>query len=87
LDSSVSIPLAFLAGLLSFVSPSVLPLVPVYIGYLSGSGLSAAESPGRREVFSHALFFVDGFTAVFVALFGLPMTLLGRVTFDSHAVT
>jgi cytochrome c-type biogenesis protein len=71
--SPVSLPLAFLAGLLSFVSPCVLPLVPVYVGYLSGSGLS-----GRR-VFSHALFFVGGFTLVFVVLFGLPMTLLGGV--------
>ena len=75
--SPVSLPLAFLAGLLSFVSPCVLPLVPVYVGYLSGSGLSGDVLPGRRRVFSHALFFVGGFTAVFVVLFGLPMTLLG----------
>jgi cytochrome c-type biogenesis protein len=77
LVSPVSLPLAFLAGLLSFVSPCVLPLVPVYVGYLSGSGLSGDTPPSRREVFSHALLFVGGFTAVFVVLFGLPMTLLG----------
>ena len=75
--SPVSLPLAFLAGLLSFVSPCVLPLVPVYVGYLSGSGLSGDVPPSRRHVFSHALFFVGGFTAVFVVLFGLPMTLFG----------
>lgn len=75
--SPVSLPLAFLAGLLSFVSPCVLPLVPAYIGYLSGSGLSADASPRRRQILAHALFFVGGFTAVFVVLFGLPTTLLG----------
>ena len=77
--SPVSLPLAFLAGLLSFVSPCVLPLVPVYVSYLSGSGLSGDVPPNRRRVFSHALFFVGGFTMVFVVLFGLPLTLLGGV--------
>jgi cytochrome c-type biogenesis protein len=74
---SVTYPLAFLAGLLSFVSPCVLPLVPVYLGYLSGSSLSGDALPNPRQVFAHALFFVTGFTLVFVALFGLPTTLLG----------
>jgi cytochrome c-type biogenesis protein len=82
LPSPVSVPLAFLAGLLSFVSPCVLPLVPVYVGYLSGSGLSTGNASEaapvrRRDVLAHALFFVGGFTAVFVVLFGLPTTLLG----------
>ena len=73
---SVSFPLAFLAGLLSFVSPCVLPLVPIYLGYLSGSGLSGHVPSNRRQVFSHALFFVAGFTLIFVILFGLPTTIL-----------
>jgi cytochrome c-type biogenesis protein len=74
--SSVSVPLAFLAGLLSFVSPCVLPLVPVYLSHLSGSSLYGDAPPSRWQVFSHALFFVACFTAVFVVLFGLPTTLL-----------
>ena len=73
---SVSFPLAFAAGLLSFFSPCVLPLVPVYLGYLSGTSFSAGASPDRWKVFSHALFFVVGFTSVFVILFGLPTTVL-----------
>ena len=73
---SVSVPLAFAAGLLSFFSPCVLPLVPVYLGYLSGTSFSAGASPDRWKVFSHALFFVVGFTSVFVILFGLPTTVL-----------
>lgn len=74
---SISFPLAFTAGLLSFVSPCVLPLVPVYLGYLSGSTVSGDASPNRRQIFSHALSFVGGFTLIFVILFGLPTTILG----------
>jgi cytochrome c-type biogenesis protein len=76
--SPLTVPLAFAAGLLSFVSPCVLPLVPVYLGYLSGSSLSGDEPPSRRLVLGHALFFVGGFTLVFVVLFGLPTTILGN---------
>jgi cytochrome c-type biogenesis protein len=54
----------------------VLALVPVYLGYLSGSSLSGDAPPNRRQVFSHALFFVAGFTLIFVILFGLPTTIL-----------
>jgi cytochrome c-type biogenesis protein len=74
---SLSIPLAFLAGLLSFVSPCVLPLVPVYLSYLSGSSLKDGALPQRRQVFGHATLFVAGFTLIFIILFGLPTTLLG----------
>lgn len=71
--------MAFVAGLLSFISPCVLPLVPVYLGYLSGVSVCAGASPGRWKVFSQALFFVGGFTLVFVVLFGLPTTVLAGV--------
>jgi len=68
---------AFLAGLLSFISPCVLPLIPVYLGYLTGSTVVGAEAPPRRLVFSHALTFVAGFTFVFVVVFGAPAGFLG----------
>ncbi|HIC90206.1 MAG TPA: cytochrome c biogenesis protein CcdA [Anaerolineae bacterium] len=74
---SISFPLAFAAGLLSFVSPCVLPLVPAYLSYLSGSGLTDNTLPNQRQVFSHALSFVGGFSLIFVILFGLPTTILG----------
>lgn len=76
---SVTVPLAFAAGLLSFISPCVLPLVPVYLGYLSGSSLSGGTLPPRCQVLTHALLFITGFTVVFVILFGLPATLLGTL--------
>jgi cytochrome c-type biogenesis protein len=82
---SISFPLAFLAGLLSFISPCVLPLAPIYLGYLSGNSLSGDVPSNRRQVFSHALFFVAGFTLVFVILFGLHT--MGIVTIPLLTVT
>lgn len=67
---------AFIAGLFSFISPCVLPLIPVYLGYLSGSTISG-DAPPRKLVFSHALMFVGGFTFIFVVLFGAPVGFLG----------
>jgi cytochrome c-type biogenesis protein len=55
-----------------------LPLVPVYLGYLSGSSLSRDTPPNRWHVFGHAILFVGGFTVVFLVLFGLPASLLGQ---------
>ncbi|MFQ5814101.1 MAG: cytochrome c biogenesis CcdA family protein [Anaerolineae bacterium] len=74
---SISIPLVFLAGLLSFLSPCVLPLVPIYLSYLSGTSISGNPASNRWHVLSHALLFVGGFTLVFVILLGLPTTILG----------
>lgn len=74
---NITIFAAFLAGLLSFISPCVLPLIPVYLGYLSGSTLTGDEPPPRKLVFSHALMFVAGFTFVFVVVFGAPAGFLG----------
>lgn len=76
--NSVTTPLAFLAGMLSFLSPCVLPLVPVYITYLSGSATTEDAPPNRIYVFTHAICFVGGFTLVFILLFGLPATYLGE---------
>jgi cytochrome c-type biogenesis protein len=67
---------AFAAGLLSFLSPCVLPLVPSYIGFLTGMSLS--EMGGRRRLaLGHALLFVLGFSLIFVLL-GASATALGR---------
>lgn len=61
--------LAFGAGFLSFLSPCVLPLVPIYIGYLSGAAVSPEGlTVARRDTLSHALSFVLGFTTIFVAI-------------------
>lgn len=67
---------AFTAGLLSFLSPCVLPLVPSYVGFITG--MTLPEVTGRRRAaFTHALLFVAGFSLVFVLL-GASATALGR---------
>ncbi|MCC7165878.1 MAG: cytochrome c biogenesis protein CcdA [Anaerolineae bacterium] len=61
--------LAFGAGMLSFLSPCVLPLVPIYLGYLSGAAVTPeGVTVPRGQVMSHALVFVAGFTTIFVAI-------------------
>jgi len=85
----VTLPLAFVAGLLSFLSPCVLPLVPAYVGYLGGTTLLGGAPEGARgnalRPLAHALMFVLGFAVVFVAL-GASATLLGRLLFDYRTV-
>jgi cytochrome c-type biogenesis protein len=79
----VTFPLAFLAGLASFLSPCVLALVPAYIGYLSGRSVTAegVVVENRWETFGHGLAFVAGFSLVFIAL-GAAASLIGAVLYD-----
>ena len=73
----LAIPVALLAGLVSFLSPCVLPLVPGYLGYVTGlTGETLAEKSRSRTV-TGALLFVIGFTAVFV-LGSIFLTTAGR---------
>ncbi|HKH93065.1 MAG TPA: cytochrome c biogenesis protein CcdA [Gemmatimonadaceae bacterium] len=75
--ASVGLFLAFSAGLLSFLSPCVLPLVPSYLTFVTGVGLDDLGT-ARRSALVHALLFVLGFTLIFVAL-GASATVLGRL--------
>jgi len=74
--ASLGLFVAFAAGLLSFLSPCVLPLVPSYIGFLTGMSLPEMASR-RRVALLHALLFVLGFSLVFMVL-GASATALGR---------
>jgi cytochrome c-type biogenesis protein len=56
---------AALGGLLSFLSPCVLPLVPGYLGYLTGSVVAGSDTPSRRLLLIHSVSFVAGFAVVF----------------------
>ncbi len=83
---SVTIGLAFLAGLASFLSPCVFSLVPAYIGYLSGRSLAATGDgevtlSRRWDTFSHGLAFVLGFSVVFIVL-GLAASAMGQLLYD-----
>ena len=69
----LALPVALVAGLVSFFSPCVLPLLPGYLSYVSGVGVQDLDSGRRSRVVLGALLFVLGFSAVFVlsgALFG-----------------
>lgn len=79
-DVSVGIGVAFIAGLVSFVSPCVLPIVPSYVTFITGMTLDELSLRGtasaRAKAALHALLFVLGFTLVFVTL-GATATAFG----------
>ncbi len=75
-SAGVSLLAALGAGVLSFISPCVLPLVPAYIGYLSGTVTGQEEERGRAATVWQALLFVLGFSSVFIVL-GASAGLLG----------
>ena len=89
----VSLFAAFGAGVLSFISPCVLPLVPGYISYISGASLEemrggptgVKSSRTRRQMLITSLAFVLGFSIVFVA-FGASATALGHVLLRQKAI-
>ena len=83
--SQISVGLALLAGMASFLSPCVFSLVPAYVGYLGGRAAGAAGSEDGRSnrwvTFSHGLAFVLGFSTVFVLL-GVAAAFAGGLLYD-----
>jgi cytochrome c-type biogenesis protein len=81
-SQSLGLFVAFTAGLLSFLSPCVLPLVPSYATFITGMSLDelqgAEDVRARRAVLLHGLLFVGGFTLVFLLL-GASATFLGSL--------
>ncbi|MDD5434474.1 MAG: cytochrome c biogenesis protein CcdA, partial [Nitrospira sp.] len=82
-SSHLSIFMAFLAGLLSFVSPCVLPLVPSFVTYITGLTFEDITSDKdkariRSITITNSLAFIAGFTTIFV-IFGASATFLGQV--------
>src|SRR3982751_3753845 len=80
--STLPLPLAaFVAGLISFLSPCVLPLVPGYVSMISGAGVDELQEPDaklRRTVLLNSLMFILGFSIVFIML-GAAASGVGRV--------
>lgn len=75
---SLALPAALMAGVLSFLSPCVLPLVPSYLSFVTGMTLDdLQEGEDRRVVILHAALFVAGFSAVFILL-GATASFLGQ---------
>ncbi len=78
----ISLPVAFLAGLVSFASPCVLPIIPGFLAYIAGTTLG--ENTKKREIFFASLFFVLGFSIVFAGLGVLLNTVLANVAYGAQ---
>jgi cytochrome c-type biogenesis protein len=88
-STHLTVGIAFLAGLVSFISPCVLPLVPAYLCLLTGESLedlkAEATAAVRAQTLAHALAFVSGFTIIFVAL-GLTASAVGGALNDHRTL-
>ena len=74
---NTTISIAFLAGLISFLSPCVLPLIPGYISYISGTSLEKLVEKKNNLVLVKTVFFTLGFSLVFISL-GLTASFIGK---------
>jgi len=78
------------AGLLSFISPCVLPLVPAYLSFLTGSSVEelrdGTHELHRAKIFLHAVAFTLGFSFIFITIFGLGSAALGSVFASNKAL-
>lgn len=85
ISNSIGITAAFIAGVLSFLSPCVLPLVPAYLSYISGSSAQELRSTKTKSVVwrtgLRSITFVIGFSVIFI-LFGAGATWLGQLLTD-----
>ncbi|CAN5413378.1 cytochrome c biogenesis protein CcdA [soil metagenome] len=87
MSEQISLIAAFAAGFLSFISPCVLPLIPGYVSFVSGVSLedmrdgASAPAASRRRVLVTSLFFVIGFSLVFIAL-GASASIVGKFLFS-----
>jgi cytochrome c-type biogenesis protein len=75
--ATLGVLIAFSAGLLSFLSPCVLPLIPSYVTFITGMSLEEVQR-SRRTALIHAVLFIVGFTLIFLAL-GATASVLGQV--------
>ena len=83
--TDVGLLIAFLGGLVSFLSPCVLPIIPGFLAYLSGTSLSRGGEGKRLNIFLNSVFFVLGFSIIFAILGVLLNTLLESVAYEAQA--
>jgi cytochrome c-type biogenesis protein len=81
--NGADVPVAFVAGLVSFISPCVLPLVPGYLSAVTGVNVDEIESADWRRVLVPSLLFIASFSTVFILL-GLTATALGETLRDNQ---
>ncbi len=85
MDFSLVIP-AFIAGIFTFLAPCTLPLVPAYLGFISGVSSKELTNPAtadraKKKIFLNGLFFIFGFSAIFI-IFGLIAGFFGQLFFN-----
>jgi cytochrome c-type biogenesis protein len=81
--NGADVPVAFIAGLVSFISPCVLPLVPGYLSAVTGVKVDEIESADWRRVLVPSLLFIASFSTVFILL-GLTATAIGETLRDNQ---
>ena len=79
---NITLFIAFLAGLVSFLSPCVLPLIPGYISYISGISFDKLVQKRKSLVLVKTIFFTLGFSFVFIAL-GSAASFIGKFFFNN----
>jgi len=80
---NITLILAFSAGLLSFLSPCVLPLVPAYISYLTGTAINELDNKSAKlNILYKSFGFVIGFSIIFI-LMGASITSVGKLLFKN----
>ena len=72
----VSLSIAFFAGIISFISPCVLPLIPGYVSFICGTTLNDLDLKSKKFILQKSLFFSLGFSLVFISL-GATATFIG----------
>jgi cytochrome c-type biogenesis protein len=77
----ISIVVAFIGGLVSFLSPCMLPIIPGFLAYLAGASIGESKSK-RRDIFLNSLFFVLGFSVIFAILGVLLNSILEKAAYD-----
>lgn len=83
--AEITLVLAFAAGIISFLSPCVLPLIPAFLTYLAGSSTKEIQknaSQAKTRIFLSSVFFVLGFSVVFSVLGVLLQSVLSSIAFD-----
>ncbi|HLC64625.1 MAG TPA: cytochrome c biogenesis protein CcdA [Candidatus Nanoarchaeia archaeon] len=80
--AEITLAVAFIAGIISFLSPCVLPLIPGFLAYLSGTSLEKITKEAKVKIFINSVFFVLGFSLVFAALGVLLNTVLDEVSYS-----
>lgn len=82
---SISIPIAFGAGVLSFFTPCILPMIPAYIMYMTGSTMESEVSQRKVVALTRTLGFVIGFTIIFMIM-GTSASFIGRIFIKNKAI-